>query len=181
MMTQVAIVLLLLVQFVVIIFAFVMLTLMVMAIVSVPWVPTPRRIGRKMFEMAELKPGETVVDFGCGDASLLITAAKEFGARGIGFELHPVLRWVGLLRARLAGVSDRIDLRGGSFYRVDLPEADVIATYLFAEVQAKLEPRFKEHYPSGTRVIARTFRYPTLPLVKTERLGGENLYLYRIP
>lgn len=152
-----------------------------MGMFSVPWVPTPRKIGRKMFEMAELKPGETVVDFGCGEGSLLLTALKEFDAKGIGFELHPALRFAARIRAVLTGVSKNLTLHTGNMFKVDLPDADVIATYLFPEYQEKLEPLLKKHYPSGTRVVCRTFKYPTLPLVKKEQFGKETLYLYRLP
>lgn len=155
---------------------------MVTAIFGVPWVATRDRIGKHMFELAELKPGETVVDFGCGDGALLFTAVKRFGAaKGIGYEIHPGIRMIGSLRACLTGVSDKIDLRGGNFFKAELPKADVISTYLFPETQAKLEPMLKKSYPSGTRVVSRTFRYPTLPLIKTSEVHGEKLYLYQIP
>lgn len=152
-------------------------------IFKVPWVPTGSKIGRKMFELAELKPGETVVDFGCGDGSLLITAVKDFQAeRGIGYEVDPILRWRGRMRARWHGVADKIELRGENFFKLQsFPPAEVIACYLFPETQVKLEPLLKKHYPSGTRVISRTFLYPTLSLIKTDEAKGEHLYLYRIP
>ncbi|MFH1089208.1 MAG: methyltransferase [Candidatus Uhrbacteria bacterium] len=149
---------------------------------KVPWVPTRPRIGRKMFELADLKPGETVVDLGCGDGILLMTAVKDFQAgHCIGYELDPAIRSWGNFRLRLAKLSDKIELRGGNFFKAELPKADVVATYLFPEVQIKLEPLLKKYYPSGTRVISRTFRFPTLTLEKTSVIDGETLYLYRIP
>jgi ubiquinone/menaquinone biosynthesis C-methylase UbiE len=152
-------------------------------IVRVPWVPTGAKIGRKMFELAELKPGEGVVDFGCGDGSLLITAVKDFGAAsGIGFEMDLLLRWRGRILARLNKVASKISLRGGNFFKLkEFPPAEVVACYLFPEIQVKLEPLLKERYPSGTRVVCRAFKYPTLPLVKTAEFKGETLYLYQIP
>lgn len=157
-----------------------------LAIFHVPWVPTHNRMAKKMFEMAELKPGETVVDFGCGDASLLLAAVRDFqAAKGIGYEIHPGIRWLGRLRAFWAGVSKKIDLRGGNFFsageKEKFPPADVVAAYLFPETQVRLEPLLKKYYPSGTRVISRAFLFPTLPLIKTEEALGEKFYLYRIP
>lgn len=150
-------------------------------IFTVPWVPTCKKVGRKMFELAELKSGETVVDLGCGDGSLLLTAIKDFGAaKGIGFEIHPGLRWLGKIRVVLAGAAGKIDLRGGNFFKAELPKAEVVATYLFPETQAKLEPLLKKYYPSGTRVVARTFKYPSLSLIKNAEVQGENIYLYKI-
>lgn len=157
-------------------------SMLVVGIFTVPWVPTRKKIGRAMFELAELKPGETVVDLGCGDGSPLLIAVKDFGAaKGIGYEIHPGLRWLGKFRLRLAGVSGKIDLRGGNFFKAELPKAEVVVTYLFPETQAKLEPLLKKYYPSGTRIISRAFKYPSLPLLKTAEVQGETLYLYQIP
>ena len=150
------------------------------SVMSVPWVPTLAPLGRLMFKLAELKPGETVVDFGCGDASLLTLAATEFGAKGIGYEHEPFLRQYARWRTRRLKVADRVEVRGDNFFKAKLPPADVIATYLFAETQAKLEPRLREAYPKGTRVVTRTFPYPTLELIKKEVIGKETFYLYRI-
>jgi len=170
------------IQFLLLLALVFLITTLGFGLAGVPWVPTRSKIGKKMFELAELKPGEIVVDFGCGDGALLFTAVKDFkAAKGIGYEIHPALRWIGQLRAKFKGISDKIDLRGGNFFKIELPKADVIATYLFPETQVKLEPLLKKYYPSGTRVISRTFKYPTLPLIKTDVVQGETLYLYLIP
>jgi SAM-dependent methyltransferase len=158
-----------------------LLSLVVNALLTVPWVPTGRKIGRRMYELVGLKPGERVLDLGCGDGSLLLTAAKEFGARGVGYEIHPGLVWLAKLRAAVGGASSQVEYRRGNFYKADLPDADVIATYLFSEVQEKLEPILKARFPSGTRVVSRTFVYPTLPLVYSETFMGERINVYRIP
>ncbi len=152
-----------------------------LAFFGVPWVRTPNKLGRKMFELADLKPGEKVADFGCGDGSLLITAAKEFGAEGIGYDFNPVLVTIGRLRARLAGVGDKVDLRVANFYTVDLPEVDLVASYLLEPVQDRLAKRFVEKYPSGMQVVSRAFKYKNFYLIKQEKQGRENILLYRIP
>ncbi|HLD18274.1 MAG TPA: methyltransferase domain-containing protein [Patescibacteria group bacterium] len=175
-----AIALVLLFELLLIVFLLFLLSLLFLAVWKVPWVPTPRKMGCRMFHLAGLKKGERVVDFGCGDGSLLLTAAKEFGATGIGFEIHPGLRLLARLRARLAGVSSMLEFRGGDFFHARFPEADVVACYLFSEVQERLEPLLCKAYPAGTRVISRTFRYPTLPLITSEKVGSETFYLYRI-
>lgn len=155
-------------------------SLLVYAIRTVPWVPTRRKMARRMFALAELKPGQRVLDLGSGDGSLLIAAAKEFGASGIGYEIHPGLRLIARLRARLAGVSDKLEFRGGNFFHATLPDTDLIATYLFREVQEKLEPILKKRYPAGTRVVSRTFVYPNLTLVKSDTFEEEHIYLYKL-
>ena len=41
-----------------------------------------------MLVLAELKSGELIYDLGSGDGRVVIMAAQEFGARGIGVELR---------------------------------------------------------------------------------------------
>lgn len=55
---------------------------------SVPFVPTPEPVARKMLELAGVKPGELVYDLGCGDGRIIILAAIEFGAKAIGVEIR---------------------------------------------------------------------------------------------
>jgi SAM-dependent methyltransferase len=152
----------------------------VVALTSVPWVRTPRWKTRRMLSLAGLKPGERMVDFGSGDGSTVIDAARDFGARGHGVEAQWSLCWLSRLRARLLGISDRAAFARGDIFRVPMPDADVVFCYLFPEVNARLEPLLRERYPVGTRVVSRTFAFPSLSLVATEKIGAETMYLYRI-
>ena len=53
-----------------------------------PIVASPLPVVRKMLEFADLRPGETLYDLGSGDGRIVIMAAKEFGANGVGIELN---------------------------------------------------------------------------------------------
>lgn len=172
--------LLVIVQAIILVVLFVMGWFALGAIVGVPWVRTPAKLAEAMFELAELKPGERVVDLGSGDGALIIEAAKH-GATGVGVESHRLLVPWANYKATLAGVADRASFMRDSFYTCELPKGDVLALYLFDSANAKLEPRLIEAYPSGTRIVSRTFVFPTLPLMKQTVAHGEHLYLYRIP
>lgn len=172
--------LILLLQFFVLILVVFMLHWHIVALTSVPWVRTPRWKTKRMFELAELKPGERVVDFGSGDGSTVIDAARDFGASGHGVETQWSLCGVARLRSRALGLSDRTRFLRGDIFKVEMPEADVVFSYLFPEVNARLEPLLKNRYPSGTRVVSRTFAFPSLELVASERIGAETIYVYRI-
>ncbi len=160
---------------------FIVLYLALSAAFGVPWVPTGSKLGRQMFKLADLKPGEIVLDFGCGDGSLLLTAAKDFGAYGIGYDINLPLCWLARLRIHVAGVAGMVQIYTRNFHKVDLPRANVVVTYLLPKAQEKLEKRLIECYPSGTRVVCRAFEFPNLKLEKVHRKYGEKFYLYRIP
>ena len=57
---------------------------------DVIYVPTPYEVVDKMFELADIRPGEIVYDLGCGDARIPVMAAKKFGVKAWGFDINPV-------------------------------------------------------------------------------------------
>src|SRR5690554_7737102 len=58
-------------------------------VLDVPYVPTPQKVVDGMLKLADVKKGDVVYDLGCGDGRIVITAAKEYGATGIGVDLSP--------------------------------------------------------------------------------------------
>lgn len=168
-------------QFLLIVAILFMIHWHVVALTSVPWVRTPRWKSKKMFTLAGLLPGERVVDFGSGDGSTVMDAVRDFGAVGQGIETQWSLWMFSKARARLLCIGDRATFVRGNLFRVPMPDADVVFCYLFPEINARLEPILKNRYPSGTRIVSRTFPFPTLPLSASEQIGAETIYLYRIP
>ncbi|MGE5818315.1 MAG: SAM-dependent methyltransferase, partial [Deltaproteobacteria bacterium] len=55
----------------------------------VPYVPTPQEVVERMLELAQVKKGDVVYDLGSGDGRIVITAAKKYGVKAIGFEIDP--------------------------------------------------------------------------------------------
>jgi len=135
------------------------------ALTSVPWVRTPRWKTRRMLSLAGLTAGERMVDF---------------GAIGQGVEMQWPLHWISRIRAWMTGVSEKVTFVRGDLFSIPMPDADVVFCYLFPELNARLEPFLKNRYPSGTRVVSRTFSFPSLPLLTSEKIGAETIYLYRI-
>lgn len=170
------------IQFLLLCLFILILYLLVRGIFGVPFVRSSKVFSKAMMELAQVKPGEVVVDYGSGDGAIVIEAAKEFGAKGIGFEYLRALVLYAKVCASVAGVSKNVEFRRENFLSgVPLPKADVVSSYLFPEVNAKLEPFLIRDYPSGTRVVSRTFLFPTLPVVATKKVKNETLYLYQIP
>ena len=42
-----------------------------------------------MLRLAAIKPGEVVYDLGCGDGRIVITAVREYAARGVCVDIDP--------------------------------------------------------------------------------------------
>ena len=88
---------------------------------------------------------------------IVITAAREFGARGVGIEIDPVLVREARENARKAGVADKVEIRQGNMFEVDTSPATVVALYLLEHLNLRLRPKLlREHRPSA-RVVSHVF------------------------
>jgi hypothetical protein len=148
---------------------------------GVPYVRTRKKFSKEMLEMLNLKQGQTLVDFGSGDGSILIHASKKYGTKGIGYEhLWILVQWA-KVRTMFTGTKKHIKFKNENFLKSEkLPEADAISIYLFPEVNVALEPILRRDYPKGTRVVSRTFKFPTLNLIETKEAKKQTFFLYEI-
>ncbi len=150
----------------------------------VPFVPTPMPIVREMVNLANLKPGDHVIDLGAGDARFLIEAKKrEPTITCVGYEGAIVVWMLGKIRIYFSGHRD-IQFYCKDFMHVSLSDADVVFTYLSMHVMKMLIPKFQRELRSGTRLISHAFRLPHHEPAATSqvpmRFGGlTKAYLYR--
>jgi len=143
------------------------------------WFPTSRKHIRQMLQMAELKPNELVYDLGCADGRVLIVAAQEFGARGVGIEIDPLRFRLARWRVRRAGLEDQITLVQDSFHNQDLSKADVVTLYLVQAMINRLAPKLARELRPGARLVSNTFVVPGLKIARYDRPA--DLRLYTIP
>jgi SAM-dependent methyltransferase len=124
---------------------------------DVPYVPTPPVVVEEMLRLAEVGPGDFVIDLGSGDGRILIAAAKKFGARGVGVELDPERIDESVYGAQLAGVSDRIAFQRQDLFKFDIGQATVVTMYLLPSVNIRLRPRLLRELKPGTRIVSHDF------------------------
>src|SRR4030043_216087 len=92
---------------------------------DVRFVPTPEEVVTEMLRMAKVTKDDVVYDLGCGDGRIVITAAKVFGARGVGVDLDPVRIKESNENAIKAGVIDRVKFFQQDLFEINLSEATV--------------------------------------------------------
>jgi len=130
---------------------------------DVIWVPTPDAVVQRMLDMAELKPGEKVVDLGSGDGKIAIAAARR-GAIARGIEYNPDMVAVSRRNAQAAGV--QVDFQQGDIFQADFRDADIVTLYLLPSLNERLQPILLEMKP-GTRVTSHQSAWaagcPTAP------------------
>jgi SAM-dependent methyltransferase len=120
---------------------------------DVPFVVTPDNVTREMLKLAGVKAGDFLLDLGSGDGRIVIVAAKQFGARGLGVEIVPELVEKSRDNAKKAGVADRAEFRVQDLFATDLSQATVITMYLLPEVNLQLKPKLLALKP-GTRIVS---------------------------
>jgi SAM-dependent methyltransferase len=126
---------------------------------DIGYLPTPQTAVVKMLELAEVKPGELVYDLGCGDGRIVITAARQFGARGIGVEIDPALVRKSRANVRRHRLGKRVTIRHADIFKIDFSDADVVAMYLLPELNTRLLPQLRRLKP-GARIVSFSFDMP---------------------
>jgi tRNA G37 N-methylase Trm5 len=148
---------------------------------DVPYVPTPQEVVDRMLDLAKVGKDDVLYDLGCGDGRIVITAAKERGARGTGIDLNPVRIAEAKENAKKAGVEDRVTFKVGDLFEADVSPATVVTLYLLPDVNVKLRPRLWKQLKVGTRVVSHDFDMgPEWPPEKTVQIDGKRLYFWTI-
>ncbi len=157
---------------------------------DVVYVPTPQIVVEEMLRMAKVGPKDFVIDLGSGDGRMVITAAKQFGARGFGVDLDPVLLKLSNENAQREGVADRAKFIEQNLFETDLSQATVITSYLLPEMNEKLRPKILGLKP-GTRVVAHDYHMGEwhademhtleVPEKKVGNPGKSYIYLWTVP
>jgi hypothetical protein len=120
-------------------------------------VATPELVVDEMLRMAEVQKEDLVYDLGSGDGRIVITAAGRYGARGVGFELHPGLIRQSVDNARRAGVGHLVEFRRQDVLTVDFSPATVVTIYLSRAANLQLRPRLLAQLRSGARIVSHDF------------------------
>lgn len=124
-----------------------------------PWAPTSIRTTRKMLEMANLKPGEKLVDLGAGDGRIVIVAARSFRARAVGVEIDPLRCLIANLLISVFRLQDSAHVYHGDMFKFDFSDADVVSMYLLQGTNQRLKPKLAAQLKPGARVVSHTFSF----------------------
>lgn len=147
-----------------------------------PFVASPLSVVRKMLEYAELKPGETLYDLGCGDGRIVIMAASEFGARAVGIELNKRLLKEIYRKEEVVKLGDNVQFIHGNLFDVDISPADVVTMYLTTGANEKVRPKLERELKPRARVVTHDFSIPGWEYAKNlkfrERYHSHTIYLY---
>jgi SAM-dependent methyltransferase len=123
---------------------------------DVIYVPTPQAVVDKMLELAEVKTGDVVYDLGCGDGRIVVTAAKKFGVKAVGFDIDPQRVKEARENVRAAGVEHLVRIEEADVFTLDLRRASVVTLYLLPALNVRLMPQLARLRP-GSRIVSHDF------------------------
>jgi Histone methylation protein DOT1 len=121
---------------------------------EVPYVQTPPLLVRRMLQMAEVTPRDVLWDLGSGDGRIVIAAARDFGARGVGYEIDRSLIRESRASARKAGVNARTQFLERDLFELAFSQPSVVTLYLLPEYNARLKPLLLAQMKPGSRVVS---------------------------
>jgi precorrin-6B methylase 2 len=150
---------------------------------DVIWVPTEDEVVTAMLTLARVTKDDVVYDLGCGDGKIVIAAAKQFGARGVGIDVDPVRVKEARANVVRAGVADRVTIIEGNIFdpAVKIGDATVVTLYLLESLNIKLRPRLQAELRPGTRIVSNAFHMgDAWPPEKSQPAGYSNIYFWTI-
>jgi SAM-dependent methyltransferase len=148
--------------------------------IDTPYVASPPPVVDAMLSLAHTKSSDIVYDLGCGDGRILIEAAKQYGARGVGIDNNPKRIHEANENAARAGVSHLVSFRLGDLYQTDLADATLVTLYLLPDVNLRLRPKLQAQLPRGARVVSHTFDMGDWKPRKEQSIEGTKVYLWTI-
>ncbi len=152
------------------------------------FVALPKEVMQKMLSCAGLEKGETLYVPSCGNGELLILAADEFGARGVGIERNRGLAKTGQEAVLKHGLQEKVEIICDNYlfprfwaHIQDSKEkpyafrnADVVAYYLSLYIQEQIRGKLEKELKPGARVVSYAFKLMSWEPIKVEKLKSED-------
>lgn len=156
--------------------------------VIIRWVPTPRIVAKDMCELAKVGPNDVVMDPGCGDAIMLITAVEDAKAkRAIGTDLDPKMVKTAQEAVAKEKLQDKITIKEGNALKLgaeDLKDVTVVMLYMGNELNIRLRPILWENLKPGSRIVSHRFIMgdwkpdKSITVTREGDYGVEDFYLH---
>ena len=152
---------------------------------DVRYEPTPTDVVQAMLRLAKVNAGDVVYDLGCGDGRIVITAAREFNARGVCVDIDPRRIAESRDNARAAGVADRIQFRNEDLLTTDIGDATAVMLFLSPELNLAVRPKLLRELKPGARIVSHWHDMGDWRPQETVRISSgwreRPIYLWTVP
>ena len=148
---------------------------------DVVYVPTSQTVVDAMLKLAKVTKDDLVFDLGCGDGRIVIAAAKQFGAKGIGIEIDRELVKRAEENAKQEQVTDKVKFIEEDIFKTDFRRATVVMLYLSPSVNLRLRPRLIKQLKPGTRIVSHDFDLGDWKPDQTIKVENATLHFWTVP
>jgi len=143
-----------------------------------PWVPARKKDFKRIFALADLKPGEIFYDLGCGDGRMVFYAAKNHDAKAIGLEIALPMYAFCRLKQLLAR-SMNVQFKFKNLFNEDLSRADVVYFFGMPEkIKNKLAEKLIKEMKPGSKIVSYAFHVPGLSPVAVDKPTEKDISIY---
>lgn len=146
-----------------------------------PYVPTPQDVVDRMLDLAQVTADDYIMDLGCGDGRILVTAAAKFGARGFGVDIDPRRIEEARANAAAAGVADKVEFGVEDLFKTPIGKASVLALYLFPHINEQLAPRMLTEMRPGARIVSHGFGIGRWRPDREDMVAMRPIHFYVVP
>lgn len=153
---------------------------------DVIYVPTPQNVVDRMLELAQVTKDDLLYDLGCGDGRIVVTAAKRYGCRAVGYDIDPERVKESLQNVQKNNVEHLVTIEQKDIFTLDLSEANVITLYLLPSLNVRLFPQLEKLKP-GSRIVSHEFNMRGVKPDKVVKLNSSydqqehKIYLWTTP
>lgn len=148
---------------------------------DVPFVPTEENVVEAMLDLANVGPKDVLYDLGCGDGRILVAAARDRNACGVGIDIDPLRIADAMEYAGESGVEYLVDFIEEDIFSADFSEATVVSLYLLQSVNLQLRPRLLSQLKPGSRVVSHAFDMGEWKADETLKVDGVHIYKWIVP
>jgi len=148
---------------------------------DIHYVPTPPEVVDEMLRMAKVKKEDIVYDLGSGDGRIVIAAAKQYGARGVGIDIDPERIREAKENARREGVEHLVEFREADLFESNFSRATVVTLYLLERLNLRLRPKLWKELKPGTRIVSHQFGMGDWQPEQTATVEGRTIYMWTVP
>ncbi|PIT89444.1 MAG: hypothetical protein COU27_00310 [Candidatus Levybacteria bacterium CG10_big_fil_rev_8_21_14_0_10_36_7] len=151
-------------------------------ILAAPWVPLRKKDVKRMLTLASLQKGEKLVDLGCGDGRIILTATNTYGTVSTGYEIALLPFILCYFKILALGFRKKTKVRMKNFFHQDLSGYDVVTLFLTPKAMAKLGEKLKKELKPGSRVLSYAFHIPGWEPDEKDKpsTDGVTIYKYKI-
>jgi 16S rRNA A1518/A1519 N6-dimethyltransferase RsmA/KsgA/DIM1 with predicted DNA glycosylase/AP lyase activity len=137
-----------------------------------PYLPTLHKQAEAAFVLLDLKPGDTLIELGCGDGKLLRMAAKK-GYKAVGYELNPLLYLLALVSTLKYRGAVRV--KCSNFWYEKLPKAEAVFVFLLPKYMEKLDNFIVQQYGKNIKLVSFAFEIKT----RKPNATKDGVFLYK--